>query len=103
MEVGPLSEVSLTPEKRAAVQHSKSSHRRTPEGRFVVPFPRREDSKPLGESRSTAVKRFLSLERSLHSKGQFKEVGEVMNKYLKMGHAELVPHADLDKPPSKVF
>ena len=103
VEEGPLSETSLTPEERVAVQHFKCNHSRTPEGRFVVPLPRREDSQPLGESRLMAVKRFLSLERNLHSKGQFAQVGEVMNEYFKLGHAELVPQADLDKPMSEVF
>ena len=81
VEEGPLCEVSLTPVERAAVQHFKFNHGRTSEGRFVVPLPRRKDSKPLAESRSIAVKRFLSLERNIRCKGQFMEVGEVMNQY----------------------
>ena len=50
-----------------------------------------------------AVRRFLSLERNLHSKNQFGEFSEVMNDYLKLGHAEVVPNVDLNKPPSEVF
>ena len=65
---GPLNEVSLSTEERAAVQHFKSSHSCTPEGTFIVPLPRKEDGKPLGESRSIAVTRLLSLERNLHYK-----------------------------------
>ena len=60
-------------------------------------------SKSLGESRSQAVKRFLSLERSLYSKGQFQKFSTVMEEYFKMNHAELVPVADLQKPPKEIF
>ena len=49
-----------------------------------------------------AVRRFLSLERSLHSKGQFEDFNAVMTKYSEMGHAEAVPAIDLKKP-TQVF
>ena len=68
----------------------------------MVPLPKREDSKPLGESRSKAVRRFLSLERSLRPAGQ-DEFHSVMNEYFDLGHAEIVPYSDLEKPPEQVF
>ena len=49
----------------------------------------------MGESRSQAIRRFLSLERSLHSKGQFEELDLVMKEYFDMGHAEQVPVLDM--------
>ena len=49
------------------------------------------------------MRRFLSLERSLSSKGKFKIVDEVIQEYFELGHTELVPIADLNKPPSQVF
>ena len=49
------------------------------------------------------MKRFLSLERSLYSKGQFQKFSTVMEEYFKMNHAELVPVADLQKPPKEIF
>jgi len=58
---------------------------------------------PLGESRSLAVRRFLSLERSLRCKDQFQGLGDVIEEYFEMGHAELVPEADLNKPCKDVF
>ena len=70
VEDSPLSEVSLTPEERLAVQHFKDNHHRAENGRFIVPLPKRDNVKPLGESWSQAVKRFLSLERTLHTKGR---------------------------------
>ena len=79
------------------MQHFNENHRRTVSGRFVIPLPKKPHSKPLGESRSQAVRRFLTLERSLHSKGRFEEFNDVMKEYLEIGHAELVPVADLNK------
>ena len=70
---------------------------------MVVPLPKNPSSKPLGETRSTAVRRFLSLERSLHSKNQLFEFVAVMNDYVDLNHAELVPAADLKKPPQETF
>ena len=77
--------------------------RTTQRTRMVVPLPKNPSSKPLGETRSTAVRRFLSLERSLHSKNQFFEFAAVMNEYVDLNHAELVPAAVLKKPPQETF
>ena len=42
IEESPLSETSLSPEERSAVQHFKTNCRRAENGRFVVPLPKRE-------------------------------------------------------------
>ena len=102
-EDNPLSEASLTPEERSAMQHFKTNHRRTEDGRFVVPLPKRDNVKQLGESRSQTVRRFLSLERTLRARNQFVEFGKVINEYFDLGHAELVPSEDLSKPSHEVF
>lgn len=91
IEESPLSETSLSPEERSAVQHFKTNCRRAENGRFVVPLPKRENAQLLGESRSQAVRRFLSLERTLHSRSQFEEFGKVMKEYFDLDHAEPVP------------
>ena len=80
------------------LNHFKTQHFRTEEGRFVVPLPKRPDAKRSGESRSQAARRFLSLEHSLLSKNRFQEFESVMREYMDLGHAELVPPADLEKP-----
>ena len=85
------------------MQYFDANHSRRPNGKFVVPLPKREDGKPLGGSRSQVLRRFLSLEHSLHSKHQFEEFSEVIQEYLDLGHAELVPADDLNKPSSEVF
>ena len=45
----------------------------------------------------------LSFERSIHSKGVFPEVQEVVQEYLDQKHAEEVPLEDLEKPQDQVF
>ena len=94
---------NLTPEESEVVEHFKANHTRSEDGRFVVPLPRNPKSQSLGESRSQAVRRFLSFERSLHSKGCFPEFKIVMDEYFDQGHAELVPVADFEKPSHSVF
>ena len=93
----------LSTQERLVVQHFRQQHFRNEEGRFVVPLPRKAPSKQLGESRFQAVRRYLSLERSLHSQGQFSELNNVMEEYFEKGHAELVPTEDLLKPVQEVF
>ena len=41
----------------------------------------------------------MSLERSLNRRGGFEEFNSGMQEYFKLGHAEAVPAADLEKPP----
>ena len=73
------------------------------EGRFVVPLPKDPNAKPIGESRSQAVRRFLSLERSLNQKDHFQEFDAVMQEYLDFGHAQAVPDEDMEKPTELTF
>ncbi len=94
---------NLSCQEKTVVKHFQESHSRDSTGRFVVPLPKNPASKPLGESRSQALRRFLSLERSLRSKGQFAEFAAVMQEYLDLDHAEKIPSPDLQKPESEVF
>ena len=103
IESCPEDQSRLTPEERSVVQQFKDHHSRTDDGRFVVPLPKKPHAKPLGESRSRAVHRFLALERSLHSNGQVNEFNDVINEYFEKDHAELVPLKDLEKPVQEVF
>ena len=45
----------------------------------------------------------FSLWNKPHSKGRFKVVDEVIQEHFELDHAEVVPVADLNKPPSQVF
>lgn len=87
-------------EERMVIQHFEAHHRRSDSGRFVAPLPKKPNPSPLGESRSQAVCRFFSFERSLHTSPEFKAV---LEEYFDMGHAEVVPEVDLQKSPGSVF
>jgi hypothetical protein len=102
-EENPKHESNLSPEERSVVQHFDKGHYRAADGRFVVPLPKKPRAPTLGESRSHAVRRFLSLERSLHAKGEFKAFDAVIQEYFELKHAEPVPTTDLDKPQHSVF
>ena len=102
-EERPTSDHVLTLEERTVLEHFKSHHFHLPDGRFVVPLPRKSNVGALGESRSQAVRRFLSFECSLHAKGLFQEFEAVINEYFETGHAEEVPASDLEKHPCEVF
>ena len=95
--------MNLSAEERSVVRHFQETHSRSETGRFIVPLPRNPQGQTLGESRPQAVRRFLSLERSLYSKGQFQEFSNVMEEYFDLSHAEPVPPDDLQKPPKDTF
>ena len=103
IEENPKDCVNLSPEERTVIRHFKENHSRSKTGRFIVPLPKNPQCKPMGESRSQAVRRFHSLERSLYAKGQFQEFATVMNEYFELKHAEPVPLIDLQKPTSETF
>ena len=62
IEEKPMSDSALSLQERTVMHHFRDHHSRTDGGRFVVPLPKKCDAKPIGESRSQAVRRFLSLE-----------------------------------------
>ena len=103
VEENPRDDVNLSPEERTIVHHFEGNHTRSETGRFIVQLPKNPQSKQLGESRSSAVRRFHSLERSLYTKGRFKEFAAVVNEYFDLKHAEQVPPADLGKPHNETF
>lgn len=101
MEETPTTTISQ--EERDVLQQFEKTHAKTSEGRFVVTLPKKQDSKPLGESRSQAVRRFQILERSLHRRHKFHEVEQIMQEYMSLGQAEQVPDQDLEKDCQEIF
>jgi len=60
-------------------------------GRFSVSLPKVKSPQPLGDSRRQAVKRLLSNEKSLSSKGKLSDFNNVLQEYLDLGHAHIIP------------
>ena len=80
----------MSPEELSVVHHFKANHYPVKDARFVVPLPRKPGARPLGESHSQAVHRFLTLEHSLRYEGQFEEVDTVIQEYFEQGHAKII-------------
>ena len=93
----------ISQKERIAMKHFNDHYTRTKDVQFVVPMPKESNGLILGESRSQAVRRFLSLERSLHGKNRFSELDDVIQEYFDLQHAEMVPPEDLRKPTHEVY
>ena len=59
--------------------------------RYRVSLPWMPDAPALGDCRSQALSRYISNERSILRRGIWKEFQAVVQSYLDLGHAELVP------------
>ncbi|XP_062538337.1 uncharacterized protein LOC134206623 [Armigeres subalbatus] len=92
METIPSAPVRST-EESICEEHYAASTMRNSAGRYIVRLPRTEDSeKVLGESRSIADRRFLSLERRLDRDPATKDsYHRFMEEYLQLGHMQEVP------------
>ena len=66
-------------------------------GKYHV-LPRNSKGLVLGESRSRAMKRFLSNEKALVSKGKYAQFQAVVKEYLDLGHAQLLAEDDFKVP-----
>ena len=89
--------------KQAVINHFDDNYHHNEQERFIVPLPRKVEVEPLGETRTMAVRRLLSLEQSLRSKGKFKEFAEVISEYIQEGNAEQDPPEDLTTSRDQVF
>lgn len=72
-------------------------------GRFIVPLPKKPHAPLIGETKLHAVQRFLSLERSMLTKGNVETSNSVMQEYFDMKHAEPVPTASREASPQCVL
>ena len=103
IEESPKNAANLSAEEQFVVKYFHDNHSQSESGQYVVSLPKKTLCPSLGESRPQAVRRFLALECSLYSKGQFREFAKLMNEYFTMDYAEPVPLTDLKKSPNKVF
>ncbi len=100
MDQVPNNSPNMTSEETRAVEHFHDTHQRTADGRFIVKLPRKEPPPPLGQSKSTAIRRFLRNEKSLRAKGQLEQFQTMMNEYF---YAEVVPDNQLNKPECETY
>ena len=70
--------------------------------RYQVTLPRRPDMKPLGDSRTQALSRFLSNEKSVLRRKIWEPFQKVVQSYLDLGHAKPVPASD-HLPPTNFY
>ncbi|XP_024881061.1 uncharacterized protein LOC112460532 [Temnothorax curvispinosus] len=78
-------------EKRECEAHFRKTVRRDSSGRYIVRLPFRDSNVRLGESRTNALRRLLSLERKLDANAKLKdEYIRVIEEYLELGHMSLV-------------
>ena len=76
--------------KKSALQQFDHSCRRLPDGSYSVTLPRKRPTPTLVESRTIALNRLHSTERSLFRKGQEDVFTNAMLEYLSLQHAGLV-------------
>lgn len=99
----PEDSPSLTSEEQQACEHFRKTVMRQPDGRYQVSLPRKVGGPILGPSRSLALQRYTSTERSLKRQGKWDEYEAAVSDFMKLGHAELVPEQDLGKPSHLTF
>ena len=98
-EEPPHMEATLTPEETYVQKHFLEHHIFLPTpGRYQVTLPRKPDAPSRGESRSQALQRYTSNERSLMRKGAWEKFQAVIQEYLDLGHAQLVTPSELTSP-----
>ena len=67
-----IEETALTPEEDIVQEHYNTHHAFLPNaGRYEVTLPRKPNTPSLGESRTQALQRYLSNEKSLMRKGNW--------------------------------
>ncbi|XP_071652802.1 uncharacterized protein [Temnothorax longispinosus] len=78
-------------------KHFSNTVHRDSTGRYVVRLPFREENHCLGESRTIALKRLISLKRKLNANATLKmEYTRVIEEYLKLGHMSIIEFPEED-------
>ena len=90
-----LQQPVFSQEEQAVIRHFEQHYEKDMDRRYIIPLLRKENVTPLGGSKSQALQRFKTMERSLQSKETFGDFAEVVQKYFKMGHAERVPKMEV--------
>ena len=89
----------LSHQEQEVQQHFLDTHYFSPPaGRYVVSLPKWRTTLQLGESRQTALSRFVRNEQSLLRKGNWGLFQDVVREYLTLGHAQLVTKEEMCTP-----
>ncbi|XP_046145385.1 uncharacterized protein LOC123988677 [Osmia bicornis bicornis] len=90
-----------TPEENQCEAHFTATHYRAPSGRYVVRLPFNSDPlTELGDSRSSALSRFTSLERRLsRDPNQYASYRDFMTEYLHLHHMEPINRSNIMSTP----
>ena len=100
----PQGSPALSPQERDVEKHFSNTHYFSQStGRYVVTLPKTDAAKPLGESRKTALQRFIRNEQSLLKKGTWTQFQSVVQEYLTLGHAQRVTPAELCTPVQQCY
>ena len=62
--------------------------------RYTVTLPRKTEIPPLGDSRAQALSRYMTNERSILRRNIWRPFQDVVQSYLDLGHAELIPASE---------
>ncbi|KYN07076.1 hypothetical protein ALC62_01965 [Cyphomyrmex costatus] len=83
---------AYTREERSCEEYFRQTTQRNEQGRFIVRLSTKEkELERLGKSKSTATKRFYSLERKFRQQQRLKqEYVEFMKEYLTLGHMQKI-------------
>lgn len=88
----------LTSEEEYCEKHFLETHRRGPNGRYIVRIPLKQERETLGNSYTMASIRFGALERSLRKNDSLQaEYTKFMQEYEDLGHMEITA-AEYKKP-----
>ncbi|XP_053692614.1 uncharacterized protein LOC128741063 [Sabethes cyaneus] len=92
-----------TRDSEDCLNHFKETHVRDKDGRYFVRHLFNERKNELGDSRQTATRRFLNLERRLNRQPELKQLYiDFMNDYERLGHMKPI-EIDEKEDPGSVF
>ena len=102
-EEAPSDLSPYTDEEQQALEHFQKTHSRNKEGKYIVRLPMKVVPFSLGGSRGQACRRFYQNKQSLERKGNYESYTKALLEYKELGHAELVPVNNRNKPESSVY
>lgn len=80
-------------------KHFKTTHKRMPDGRFIVRLPFSRSPEILGKSKAIALKRLATIERKCRMDNSYgQQYTEFIDEYIQLGHCQEVTHPTSQAP-----